>query len=165
MAEHDLIQTLITTLDHLLTEKKQLCAVAESCTGGLISAAITAYPGSSAWFDCGFVTYSNHAKHLLLGVQQQTLDRFGAVSKETAQAMAEGALQHSQADLSVAVTGIAGPSGGSPNKPVGTIWFAWARKHHPTQITRHHIQGSRTDIRQQAVIIALEGLLALARQA
>ncbi len=165
MAEHETSQVLITTLNHLLTEKNQLCAVAESCTGGLISAAITAYPGSSAWFDCGFVTYSNHAKHLLLGVPQQTLDRFGAVSKETAQAMAEGALQHSQADVSVSVTGIAGPSGGSPNKPVGTIWFAWASKLRPTQIAQHHLQGARADIRQQAVIIALQGLLEQAQQA
>ncbi|PJD90783.1 MAG: damage-inducible protein CinA [Legionella sp.] len=153
----------MSTLGKLLLQKELRCAVAESCTGGLIAAAITDYPGCSSWFECGFVTYSNHAKHAMLGVPLSTLQTFGAVSKETAQAMAEGALYHSQAELSVAITGIAGPDGGTFQKPVGTVWFAWAQKNKPTLVIGHQLQGSRTNIRQQAMLLALQGLIASAQ--
>ena len=146
-------------LKQILVQKKLKYAVAESCTGGLISARLTAYPGSSQWFDCGLVTYSNEAKQQFLGVSRETLEQFGAVSQETVIAMAEGILQRRQVDLSIAVTGIAGPGGGSIEKPVGTVWFAWASKTQPTHSEVHHLIGTRTYIRNTSVKIALNGLL------
>lgn len=153
----------VADLAAVLIQKQRHCAVAESCTGGLIAAAITNYPGSSQWFDCGFVTYSNASKHRLLDVQLELLDRYGAVSAEVVRAMAEGVLRHSQAQLSVAVSGIAGPEGGSPERPVGTIWFAWASQHYPTHVEHHHINGNRSDIRQACVDLALAGLIERAK--
>ncbi|MGV3739793.1 MAG: CinA family protein [Gammaproteobacteria bacterium] len=146
-------------LKQILVQKKLRYAVAESCTGGLVAARLTAYPGSSQWFDCGLVTYSNEAKQQFLGVPKETLEQFGAVSRETAIAMAEGILQRTQVDLSLSITGIAGPSGGSKEKPVGTVWFAWASKTQPTRTEVHHLVGTRTYIRKTSVIIALNGLL------
>lgn len=146
-------------LKQMLVQKKLRYAVAESCTGGLVAARLTAYPGSSQWFDCGLVTYSNEAKQQFLGVPKETLEQFGAVSRETAIAMAEGILKRTQVDLSLSVTGIAGPSGGSKEKPVGTVWFAWASKTQPTRTEVYHLVGTRTYIRKTSVIIALNGLL------
>lgn len=154
---------------HQLAEKlgKQLkiygykLATAESCTGGWIAQAITEIPGSSAWFDRGFVTYSNNAKVKMLGVSQQTLDHHGAVSAETAQQMAAGALLNSEADWAIAVTGIAGPDGGSLEKPVGTVFVAWQCKNRPVLIEKLQLTGTRYDIRQQTVRIALDGLISL----
>lgn len=150
---------LVARLAILFTQKQLRCAVAESCTGGLIAAEITAYPGTSQWFDCGLVTYSNAAKHQFLGVTPETLHRFGAVSEATAISMAEGILHRSQVHISLAVTGIAGPGGGSLEKPVGTVWFAWASQGHPTRTELHHLSGTRTTIRNTCVTIALAGLL------
>ena len=133
-------------------------ATAESCTGGLVSGAITAIAGSSDWFECGFVTYSNAAKMRDLGVPEATIRRFGAVSVETAQAMAEGVRRVSGAQCTVAVTGVAGPGGGSPEKPVGTVCFAWAGPG-GTQTSRTLLPGDREAIRAESVRIALQGLL------
>jgi nicotinamide-nucleotide amidase len=135
-----------------------LVATAESCTGGWLGAVLTAVPGSSHWYDRGFVTYTNTAKREMLGVKTETLTRSGAVSEPTARAMAEGALAASHAGLVVAITGIAGPGGGTPEKPVGTVCFAWAGRKLDTRSTTHHFHGDREAIRRQAVKTALEGL-------
>ena len=153
------IADLVASLGTILQKNHYLCTVAESCTGGLIAAAITSQPGSSGWFDCGFVTYSNPSKYALLGVCPEILNTYGAVSAETALAMAEGALRNSSAHISVAVTGIAGPDGGSNEKPVGTVWFAWAGQHTETSSICHHLTGTRAAIRKACVSIALQGLL------
>jgi nicotinamide-nucleotide amidase len=143
----------------ILQKQKMHCAVAESCTGGSVAAAITAIEGSSQWFDRGFVTYSNQAKEEMLGVNQHVLTHCGAVSKETAQEMAQGAILYSDAAVSVAITGIAGPDGGTKDKPVGTVWFAWAGAQQPLKVQQYLFQGDRTSIREQAVITALQGLI------
>ena len=135
-----------------------MIATAESCTGGLVAGAITAIAGSSAWFERGFVTYSNLAKEQQLGVAPSTIERFGAVSEETARAMVEGAVRGAPAQWAVAVTGIAGPDGGSPEKPVGTVWFAWAGPEHLTTL-RRHFDGDRAAVREASVRVALEGLV------
>ncbi len=130
-------------------------ATAESCTGGLIAAALTAIPGSSDVVDRGFVTYSNAAKTEMLGVPTSVIDAEGAVSEPVARRMAEGALAHSAADLAVAVTGIAGPGGGSVGKPVGLVWFGCARRGGATRTVRHVFPGDRTAIRRATVAVAL----------
>ena len=144
----------------LLLKKKLQLVTAESCTGGLIAAACTDLAGSSAWFERGFVTYSNAAKTELLGVPERVLRRAGAVCGPVAQAMAEGALAHSHAQVAVAVTGVAGPSGGSPAKPVGTVWFGFAL---PGQVLTEkcHFDGDRAAVRQATVRHALERLVEL----
>lgn len=134
---------------------------AESCTGGGVAQAVTAIAGSSNWFERGFVTYSNASKCDLLGVQETTLASHGAVSEQTAQEMAQGALAHSHAQLSVAITGIAGPDGGDEAKPVGTVWIAWARQDQGCTTRLFHFPGDRATIRQHAIYEALNGLLAL----
>ena len=136
-------------------------AVAESCTGGLVSAALTEIAGSSAVFDRGFVTYSNEAKHQMLGVSEEILDAFGAVSVATVWAMAQGALKHSKADVAVAISGIAGPGGGSAQKPVGTVVFARAlRGEEEVDAEERLLDGSsREAVRSQATLVALELLL------
>lgn len=136
-------------------------AAAESCTGGGLAHAITAVPGSSRWFDRGFVTYSNAAKQEMLGVGDVTLARFGAVSEQTAREMAEGALRHSPADISIAITGIAGPDGGTAEKPVGTVCVAWVWRNRTLLSTRVVFDGDRQAIRRQAVMLALKGVLGL----
>lgn len=141
-----------------LKSRNIVIATAESCTGGWVSEAITAVSGSSAWFDRGFVTYSNAAKQEMLGVQQSTLEKYGAVSEETAREMASGAIRQSQADVSVSITGIAGPDGGTTEKPVGTVWFAWASQQ-KTAAVCHVLSGDRQQVRKQAVLIALQGLM------
>ena len=135
-----------------------MIATAESCTGGLLAGAITSIAGSSGWFERGFVTYSDLAKEQQLGVASLTIERFGAVSEETAKAMAEGAVRGSAAQWAVAVTGIAGPDGGSPDKPVGTVWFAWAGPDH-LQALKRQFDGDRAAVRQASVQAALEGLI------
>jgi nicotinamide-nucleotide amidase len=127
MDTHSLHVT-VEALASLLLARGQTLAAAESCTGGLIAASCTELAGSSAWFERGFVTYSNEAKTELLGVPAELIARHGAVSEEVARAMASGALRHSRADIAVAVTGVAGPTGGSEAKPVGTVWLAWAQR-------------------------------------
>jgi nicotinamide-nucleotide amidase len=133
-------------------------ATAESCTGGLVAGALTAVAGSSDWFDGGFVTYSNEAKIGQLAVPPGTIEQFGAVSEETALSMAEGALRASRAQWAVAVTGIAGPAGGTPDKPVGTVCFAWVGPG-AVKAYRACLDGDRAGIRRDSVRIALEGLL------
>lgn len=137
-----------------------MLATAESCTGGLIAAACTAVAGSSDWFERGFVTYSNAAKTELLGVDAALIQGHGAVSAEVARAMAEGALAHSKAGIAVAVTGIAGPGGAVPGKPVGTVWFALARCGEATVAELLQLGGDRTAVREQTVAHALNRLLA-----
>ncbi|MDH5540314.1 MAG: CinA family protein [Rhizobacter sp.] len=134
-------------------------ATAESCTGGMIAAACTAVPGSSDWFERGFVTYSNEAKCEMLGVNAGLIAQHGAVSAPVACAMADGALARSNAQLAVAVTGVAGPSGGTPDKPVGTVWLALAQSGAPAAAERLQLNGDRAAVRQQTTRIALQRLL------
>lgn len=144
---------------NLLKQRRYKLVTAESCTAGLLAAEITSVSGSSDWFDRGFVTYSNESKQEMLAVKSETLEKFGAVSEETAREMAEGALQKSHATISLSVTGIAGPDGGTPEKPVGTVWFAWASKGlFDTFSLVQHFEGDRTSIRRQATQFALETL-------
>ena len=136
-----------------------MLATAESCTGGWAAQALTSVAGSSEWFDRGFVTYTNRAKREMLGVKTAVLARHGAVSEQTARELAEGALAHSHAQVALAITGIAGPGGGTPEKPVGTVCFAWAGKQHETRSAQHHFTGDREAVRRQSVATALQGLL------
>ena len=137
---------------------------AESCTGGWVGEAVTAIAGSSDWFDRGFITYSNAAKREVLGVAAATLNQHGAVSEETAREMALGALKQSRAQISVAITGVAGPGGGSADKPVGTVCFAWAKNDAALRSERRLLKGDRTEVRRQSVLIALRGILGLCSQ-
>lgn len=142
-----------------LTMQKLALAVAESCTGGWVAETLTAIAGSSEWFDRGWVTYSNAAKEELLDVPNAVLARSGAVSEETARAMATGALAHSRAQVALAITGIAGPSGGTPQKPVGTVCFAWCGIAFQAASVTAHFSGDRRQVRRQSVAFALKGLL------
>ena len=137
-------------------------ATAESCTGGWIGAAVTAVPGSSEWYERGFVTYTNVAKREMLDVAADTLEKFGAVSMETVKAMVTGALAHSHAQVAVAVSGVAGPSGGTPAKPVGTVCIAWGLRGGEPVAETHVFAGDREAVRRQSVERALAGVLALA---
>ncbi|MBI1174693.1 MAG: nicotinamide-nucleotide amidohydrolase family protein [Sideroxydans sp.] len=148
----------------LLKAHGMMLATAESCTGGGVAQAVTEIAGSSAWFERGFVTYANAAKVEMLGVNQGTLDAHGAVSEAAVREMAEGALRHSHAQVALAVSGIAGPTGGSPEKPVGTVWFAWSLRNGTTHARVHHLAGSRAEIRARSVRIALQGVQALLAQ-
>tara|TARA_R110002153_G_scaffold107109_1_gene246739 strand:- start:8152 stop:8655 length:504 start_codon:yes stop_codon:yes gene_type:complete len=138
-------------------------SAAESCTGGWVGKCCTDLAGSSTWFDRGFITYSNQAKQDLLHVNESTLIQFGAVSEQTASEMVQGALAESKADISVAITGIAGPDGGTIDKPVGTVWFAWGTKYSVVQTQCYHFKGDRESIRRQAVKLALQGIIKNAR--
>ncbi len=151
---------LVAALADVLRGRQWRLATAESCTGGLIAAACTAIAGSSDWFDRGFVTYSNEAKAGMLGVDPGLIQAHGAVSEPVALAMAQGALAHSAAQWAVAVTGIAGPGGGVPGKPVGTVWLAWAGPGPALpQAQLFWFDGDRAGVRAQTVEKALEGLL------
>jgi nicotinamide-nucleotide amidase len=136
-----------------------MMTAAESCTGGWVAKICTDLPGSSAWFERGFVTYTNEAKLEMLGVSAQTLQAHGAVSEATVSEMAEGAIAHSRAQVSLAISGIAGPGGATPDKPVGTVCFAWAVEGRPVQSERACFDGDREEVRRQAVAHALDGLL------
>jgi nicotinamide-nucleotide amidase len=144
-----------------LKTHSQILVTAESCTGGWVAQAVTAIAGSSAWFERGFVTYSNEAKQELLGVRAETLAAHGAVSEETAREMAEGALRKSRGTVSLSITGVAGPAGGSRDKPVGTVCFGWATKGRPARTETRVFSGEREAVRRQSVIHALEGVLEL----
>lgn len=148
------------SLAERLTSNGLKLATAESCTGGMIAAACTDLPGSSAWFDRGFITYSNAAKTELLAVEERLLRRAGAVCEGVARAMVLGALSHSQAQVAISVTGVAGPTGGSPAKPVGTVWFGFAA---PGQVVteKRHFEGDRAQVRTATVHHALKRLLEL----
>lgn len=154
----DLIK-LSAQLGELLLKKGWSIATAESCTGGGVAAAITTIAGSSAWFGYGLVTYSNQAKEQLLGVKPETLELWGAVSKETVIEMAQGILGVSSADIAIAVSGIAGPGGGSPEKPVGGVWFAWMSKAGDLNVSHRQFAGDRQAIQRQAVFHALSGAI------
>jgi len=143
----------------LLLEQSRMLVTAESCTGGWVAKCITDIAGSSAWFDRGFVTYSNRAKQDMLDVAAATLEVHGAVSAATVSEMVRGALAHSRADVAVAVSGIAGPGGGAPDKPVGTVWFAWLVPGGAPRVDRRQFDGDREAVRRQAVARALEGLV------
>ncbi|SMY36624.1 Nicotinamide-nucleotide amidohydrolase PncC [Photobacterium malacitanum] len=158
------IEQLAVELGQLLTAKKWIATTAESCTGGGVSFAITDIPGSSAWFNRAFITYSNEAKQQMLSVTEQALTEFGAVSEAVVFEMACGALAASRADISVAISGIAGPDGGTEEKPVGTVWFAWADATGWQQTRSCLFNGSRQEVRQQAIAEALSGLIERVKQ-
>jgi len=142
-----------------LRRHQLLLSTAESCTGGGVASALTDLSGSSKWFDSGFVTYSNAAKVAMLGVERATLSRYGAVSERTAAEMARGAIAHGRAHIGCAITGIAGPSGGSTDKPVGTVCFGWCHHQHGITTCTRRLFGDRAAVRQQSIQIALQGIL------
>ena len=162
------IASLVQTLSELLQKLSIKIALAESCTGGLLAAHLTAQAGSSLWFDRGFVTYSNVSKTESIGVSPSIIEQYGAVSEEVARAMAQGALNHSAAETSIAITGIAGPGGSTENKPVGMVCFAWAAQFpgSPTLLIKSTqiFDGDRQAIREQACAYALEKLILLISQ-
>jgi nicotinamide-nucleotide amidase len=157
----DTLSLLGSLVGARLKERGMVLTCAESCTGGWVAQTVTAVAGSSAWFDRGFVTYSNEAKQEMLGVPAETLERHGAVSEETARAMAVGALTHAQANVALSVTGIAGPSGGSAEKPVGMVCFGWAGGGREPSTETKYFDGDREAVRRQSVIHALQGVLAI----
>lgn len=146
-------------LGDLLRERNLMLATAESCTGGWVGQVITSVPGSSTWYDRGFITYSNASKREMLGVSSATLEYHGAVSEETVREMAEGAIKSSQGHYSLAISGVAGPGGGTLQKPVGTVCFAWASRRGHTESETMHFSGDRDSIRLQSVAHALNGML------
>jgi nicotinamide-nucleotide amidase len=152
------VKALAARVGRRLKAKRAVLATAESCTGGWIAQAVTAISGSSEWFDRGFVTYSNAAKRQMLGVKEKILEKYGAVSEETAREMAKGALKKSRASIAVAVTGVAGPTGGTAAKPVGMVCFSWATRKTQWSETRR-FRGNRESVRRQSVVRALKGVL------
>lgn len=152
------LDALSRAVGRRLLAQRHMLVTAESCTGGWIAKCMTDVPGSSAWFDCGMVAYSYEAKQALLGVRPQTLETHGAVSRECVVEMVSGALVHSGATIAVAVTGIAGPGGGSDDKPVGTVWIGWKRRGGYARAEVFHFDGSRDAVRRQTVAAALRGL-------
>jgi len=162
MTEDD-VTRLARRLGTMCKKKGIVVTTAESCTGGGVATAITRISGSADWFERGFVTYSNTAKKEMLGVNEDTLKAHGAVSEEVAVEMAAGALGHSHADVSVSITGIAGPTGAAPGKPVGTVHFAWGVRDGPIQARRFRFEGDRVAVRLQSVYVALQGLIDLLR--
>ena len=159
--DDDVLRRLAVDLGERLRAGHHMLVSAESCTGGWIAKTVTDIAGSSEWFDCGMVVYSYEAKQGLLGVRPQTLEEHGAVSRETAIEMVSGALVHSGASVAVAVTGIAGPGGGSPDKPVGTVWIAWKRRGGYARAQVFHFDGDREAVRRQTVGQALAGIAEL----
>ena len=153
------LAALATRVGARLKAAGRMLVTAESCTGGWIAQAVTAIAGSSDWFERGYVTYSNASKLESLGVEEATLSRFGAVSEQTAREMAAGALAASRASIAVAVTGVAGPSGGSAEKPVGMVCFAWALREGPVRSETRHFEGDRGEVRRQSVVRGLQGLI------
>lgn len=156
------LSRLATRLGNVLRESHHRLVTAESCTGGWIAKSVTDIAGSSDWFDCGMAAYSYEAKQALLGVRPQTLEVHGAVSRETVIEMVSGALVNSGASIAVAVTGIAGPGGGSEDKPVGTVWIGWKRRGGYAKAEVFNFEGDREAVRRQTVAAALIGLDALA---
>ncbi|MDX2423480.1 MAG: CinA family protein [Amphritea sp.] len=152
-------EALVVQLAKLAQDHRVRVATAESCTGGWVAQEMTALAGSSNWFECGFVTYSNEAKTQMLGVPQELFVSDGAVSEAVVVAMAEGAVANSLAGLSVSISGVAGPGGGTPEKPVGTVWMAWALEGQPTETHCFQFAGDRHAVRSAAVTEALKGLI------
>ena len=153
------LSKLAAELGAALKARGYTLALAESCTGGMVAQAVTSIAGSSAWFDRGFVTYSNQAKNEMLEVSSKTLETYGAVSEQTAIEMAAGVLKNSHAQITGSITGIAGPDGGTSEKPVGTVCFAWSETNKPTSMTTKHFRGNRHEIRRQAAIEMMAGLI------
>jgi len=152
------LQQLAQQVGQQLSQKNKRLATAESCTGGWVSKVITDIDGSSQWFDCALVTYSNQAKQNLLGVPEQTIKDFAAVSEQTVKAMVLGLLDRCNADIGVAISGIAGPGGGSKDKPVGTVWMAWAMPGEVVECVCFIFDGDRERVRHQSVVEALKGV-------
>ncbi len=152
-------ELILQNLAKALVTRGWMLTCAESCTGGGISAAVTTLAGSSQWFDRGFVSYSNQAKQDMLGVRPETLVKFGAVSEATVREMLVGALTHSQAQVAVAVSGIAGPDGGTDEKPVGTVCIGWAVEGGEPIVCTEYFSGNRAEVREQTVACALQGIL------
>ncbi|MDQ1363878.1 MAG: nicotinamide-nucleotide amidase [Pseudomonadota bacterium] len=152
------LQTLVRALGEQLVAQKLLLATAESCTGGWVSKVITDIDGSSRWFDCALVTYSNQSKQDLLGVSKTTLEKFGAVSQPVVKEMVLGLLDRCNAHIGVSISGIAGPGGGTEQKPVGTVWMAWAKPGQVIESMRFQFKGDREQVRLQAVAEALKGV-------
>jgi nicotinamide-nucleotide amidase len=155
------LENLSTELGALLQKKNMFFTSAESCTGGLLSQSIVSVPGSSGWFSCSFVTYSNISKHKILGVSKDSLKRFGAVSEEVVTEMVDGAVDESRADLGVAISGIAGPGGGSPDRPVGTVCIAWKLKDKQAVRSTFLFEGNRNEVRYATVVKSLEEAIEL----
>ncbi len=155
------LDPIAASLGDALRRRGLSLVAAESCTGGWLAKVVTDIAGSSEWFDRGFVTYSNRAKQEMLGVSAATLESVGAVSEAVVAEMAAGALSYSRARVAIAISGIAGPGGGSPEKPVGTVWFAWALPDTAPVTQRFQFAGERDEVRHQAVRVALERLLEL----
>ena len=158
MTDSELMQ-LSEQVGRALEAQGATVSTAESCTGGWIAKVLTDIAGSSAWFERGFVTYSNAAKIDMLDVSSKTLEKFGAVSEQTAAEMAIGALINSEAQIAGSITGIAGPDGGSPEKPVGTVCFAWTGKNLPVSTCTHWFEGNRESVRKQATMFMMVGLI------
>jgi nicotinamide-nucleotide amidase len=158
------MDSLAAQVGALLKSHGLMLATAESCTGGGVAQAITEVAGSSAWFERGFITYSNLSKQQMLGVREATLKQHGAVSEMTVREMVAGALANSAAQVALAVSGIAGPDGGTADKPVGTVWFAWGMEHGVTRAQRYQLSGNRAEVRAEAVQIALRGVVNLLNQ-
>ena len=152
-------QQLLEQLARQMIDSGLRLATAESCTGGMLAHWVTTLAGSSSWFECGFVTYSDESKIGILGIQPETLDRYGAVSTQVAEQMVQGALRNSTADIAVSITGIAGPSGGSAVKPTGTVYISTARRDQLPSTTHHLFDGDRTAVREQCAIQALTLLM------
>ncbi|WP_096777590.1 CinA family protein [Thiomicrospira microaerophila] len=156
------MSALVKQVGSVLNQHKTMVVTAESCTGGMIAEALTSVAGSSSWFDRAYITYSYESKKEMLGVHETTIQHHGSVSRECVTEMVLGALQQSHAQVSVACSGIAGPGGGSADKPVGTVWLAWAKQGHPDIVTKLvHFAGDREAVREQTTIAALEGILAI----
>ena len=158
--DHD-IAILAATVGASLKRHGYLLSTAESCTGGAVANAITDIPGSSEWFDCGFITYSSESKREILGVTQDSLVNHGAVSEVVVRQMVTGALRHSRSEVALAVSGIAGPTGATSGKPIGTVWLAWGIKGGPPIACLHYLHGDRTEIRKRSTLLVLQGILDL----
>ncbi|MBA0901675.1 MAG: CinA family protein [Candidatus Nitrotoga sp.] len=158
--DHD-IAILAAEVGASLKRHGYLLSTAESCTGGAVANAITDIPGSSEWFDCGFITYSSESKREILGVTQDSLVSHGAVSEVVVRQMVTGALRHSRSGVALAVSGIAGPTGATSGKPIGTVWLAWGIKGGSPIACLHYLHGDRTEIRKRSTLLALQGILDL----
>lgn len=157
----EVLERLARETGEVLVQQKLMLVTAESCTGGWLGQVITAVPGSSSWYERGFITYSNIAKHEMLGVHNVILEQYGAVSERTVREMMLGALARSHAQVAVSISGIAGPDGGLPEKPVGTVCFAWGLKDGLMHSEAHYFGGNREDVRRRSVIVALQGIINL----
>ncbi len=158
---NDILYKLAARVGKALKTRKLMLVTAESCTGGWLGEAVTMVPGSSDWYERGFITYTYISKRELLGIKRLTLDKFGAVSEQTARDMAAGALKNSHAQVAVSISGTAGPDGGTRDKPVGTVCFAWTRKNGGMVSATRHFKGNRQAVRRRSVENALKGVLAL----